>query len=571
MTSESTLAVKREEQFRRTALLYFLPLVILNFLAGARVMSSNPGLVPNEHYIGFICAGLLTVAALVLVQDIRRLMPVSYFLCGVLGTFFVYRQTSLMFGPSALNERLSVFMPLYGYYAIFYFAFLVFLPRRIAERACWGFWVIFSLIALLRLLPDWDYFAGRHGARDLLIYLLIANPMFILLARLMMRMQALLTVSEAELESSQRELELMGQVASREARFERAVRGSRDGLWEWDPAEKKLWLSGQVSHLLKLTADELPADMDGFLARVQHPERNAVQRAIEQSYREESSFELECSLLCGDGTCQWFALKGVAEHDSSTGGICMSGSLQSIHQRRVAEDALRASNEALSEFAAVAAHDMKAPVRRISMFASRLERELESNPEKCRVHLQGIHRVTENMTELVDRLLDYAAADRPTEAGIVSLHLVLQDVLEILEFEIKEKSAQVSLSNLPKVWGNAGDLRQIFQNLVGNALKFCERAPQIEVVATESGEFVEVAVRDNGIGIKPEYMEQIRMPLERLHSAAEFQGYGLGLATVERILSRNGGSLTIDSTPGEGSVFTVRLPAGDSPSDSDSA
>ncbi len=564
--------VSREERYRRIALLYFLPLVILNFLAGTKVMAANPGLFQNEHYLGLVFALLLSGLGIWLWRDASRLMVASYFMCGCLAVFFLYREGSLLYGPSSRREDLSMFMPLFGYHAVLYFSFLVFLPRQVSEKACWAVWFIVSTMALVRMLPQWDYFSTRQGAPDLLIFLLIANPMLILLGRLLLRVQDLLSESERDLARSQRELDLQLAVARGEERFQRAVDGSRDGLWEWQVGGgTRLWMSFQVSRLLGIKISELPASMDEVLELVEEERRLEVKTRFEQARGALDAFEVECRMRTGAGEYRWFGIKGVASR-AADGHVYVSGSLQSIQRRREAEDKLRASNEALSQFAAVAAHDLKSPARKIGAFVDLVRRKLGERSESVEAHLAAIQRLSGFMLELISRLLSYASADAPTEAGEVRLRAVLEDVLEMLDQEVAERGAEVVVGDLPVVWSNAGDMRQVFQNLIANALKFCERTPRVEISSRPgpTPSTVEVIVRDNGIGIENKYLAQIHKPLTRLHSSAEYEGFGLGLATVVRIVERNRGRLTIESTPGEGSVFIVCLQR-PGVSDSDSA
>lgn len=559
---EDATNATRLQGFQRLALLYFLPLVILNLIAGARIMSRNPGLVEGEHVMGYVLAGVLALAGLALIRNPRLVQQVSYILCLTLIVFFGYREASLLYGPAIANEKQSLFFPLFGYHAIIYFAFLVFLPRSIAEKVCWAMWLYVTVLVMVRFSADWPHFLARQGGRDLLIYLLVANPMFIFLGRLMLQMQEQVSEAEAALQSSRRELQLLEDVAESEARFERAVRGSRDGLWEWpDTAREAFWVSERGKSLLGLQDRDVPPSFP-YLLRHTHPDdQERVREAFSESQRDNHGFELEARFGDGDPEqFRWFALKGFAETDPETGIQCMAGSLQSIEARKRAEAQMQADNEALTNFAGIAAHDIKAPLRKIQSFSSLIGRKLEQDPATARQHLERIKVTTDRLLELLESLLTYASSSRQVPMDVVNLRLVMKDVLEALSLDIDAKNAQIDVGEMPRAWSNATSLRQVFQNLIANSLKFCERQPQIRITANVCGPWVQIRLTDNGIGIPADHLANIRKPLERLHTQSEYEGHGLGLATVERTLNRLQGRLEISSEEGVGSSFCIYLP-----------
>jgi light-regulated signal transduction histidine kinase (bacteriophytochrome) len=168
------------------------------------------------------------------------------------------------------------------------------------------------------------------------------------------------------------------------------------------------------------------------------------------------------------------------------------------------------------------------------------------------------------MQRLINDLLAYSRVERrgnpiqQTEA-----EAAFNAALENLDVAVKEYGATVTHESLPTIKADATQLVQLFQNVIGNAIKFRgESPPQIHVGVAEVGDFWQFSVRDNGIGIEPQYFERIFLVFQRLHTRREYQGTGIGLAICKRIVERHGGRIWVESVPGEGSTFHFTLPKG---------
>lgn len=234
--------------------------------------------------------------------------------------------------------------------------------------------------------------------------------------------------------------------------------------------------------------------------------------------------------------------------------------------RRQTQDLMRA-NQDLERFAYVASHDLKEPLRKITgyteMVALRYDAALD---EEGRGYMALITDAAKRMSQLISDLLEYSRAGRLSVAR-VELEDVLKKVIEDLEIPIKESRASVSHDPLPAVTGDEVQLAQVFQNLIANGLKFRgEEAPRIHVGSVEEGESWRFFVSDNGIGIEPEYREKIFAMFERLHGRQRYPGTGIGLAICKKVVEAHGGSIRVESTPGEGSTFLFTLPKGGRPS-----
>ncbi|HEY1921335.1 MAG TPA: PAS domain S-box protein [Tepidisphaeraceae bacterium] len=224
---------------------------------------------------------------------------------------------------------------------------------------------------------------------------------------------------------------------------------------------------------------------------------------------------------------------------------------------------LRRSNRELEQFAYIASHDLQEPLRMVSSYTQLLDRryrgKLGSDADEFIAYaVEGATR----MRSLIDDVLDFAKVsreappDEPTE-----LQPLLSAVLADLAAVIREKNAQITSDPLPVVAGNSSQLRQVLQNLVGNAIKFCKRPPRIHIEALRDGDNWSISIRDNGIGIDSKHFDKIFQAFQRLNGHSEFTGNGIGLAVCKRIVERHGGTIRVDSRPNEGSTFTFTLPA----------
>lgn len=234
-------------------------------------------------------------------------------------------------------------------------------------------------------------------------------------------------------------------------------------------------------------------------------------------------------------------------------------------RRRVRERTaeLAKSNAELEQFAYVASHDLQEPLRMISSYLQLLAQDYKGRldaeaDEMIDFAVDGAHR----MRALIDDLLAYSrVSTRGRAFEAVDLGAVLADVLTDMKVSLAEAGAEVTSDALPTVPADAGQLRRVFQNLIGNAIKYRgERASCIHVSAEPAGEEWHLAVRDNGIGFDPEYGERIFEIFRRLHGRKDYPGTGIGLSICRKIIERHHGRIWAESEPGKGATFHFTLP-----------
>lgn len=224
---------------------------------------------------------------------------------------------------------------------------------------------------------------------------------------------------------------------------------------------------------------------------------------------------------------------------------------------------LARSNAELEQMAYVASHDLQEPLRMVTSYLQLLEQryggQLDADAHDfIEFAVDGAKR----MQALIDDLLSYSRVGtkakplQPTDC-----EAVMKTALQSLRMAIDESGAKIQCAGLPRVLGDAAQLAQLFQNLIANAIKFRgEAVPRIDIRAEREDGFWRFEVRDNGIGIAPDYFERIFVMFQRLHNRSKYPGTGIGLAICKKIVERHGGRIWVDSAPGQGAVFKFTLP-----------
>jgi signal transduction histidine kinase len=244
------------------------------------------------------------------------------------------------------------------------------------------------------------------------------------------------------------------------------------------------------------------------------------------------------------------------------------------HELTAKNEELELRNHELQQFAWVVSHDLKEPIRKIELFTG-LIRERHLMESEAAIHCADrALAAADRMTHLINDLLDYSRLSAASTPRPVDLNAVVRDVLDDLAHRIQEKKAKVRTGHLPTVPGVASQLRQVFQNLLGNALKFSKLGipPEISVLAetvaeksfsgpaTHDGAYCRITIKDNGIGFEEKYLDRIFVIFQSLNPRDSYEGTGIGLAIAKKIIEKHDGLITARSTPGNGASFLLVLP-----------
>ena len=229
------------------------------------------------------------------------------------------------------------------------------------------------------------------------------------------------------------------------------------------------------------------------------------------------------------------------------------------HSFNIMTEEVARRNDELEQFAYVASHDLQEPLNTISNFVGLLDRK--PHDEESRVYMEHVLKATSTMRTLILDLSELARIGEDADFESVSCQEVLEEVLLDLQTEIEEANADISVDSMPTVWGNRSHLFSLFKNLLSNAIKF--RRPGVDPVISLSADANRThhffSIHDNGIGIKDKFRERIFVAFQRLHTASEFEGTGVGLAICKKIVDLHNGKIWVESIPGEGSNFHFTL------------
>ena len=219
-------------------------------------------------------------------------------------------------------------------------------------------------------------------------------------------------------------------------------------------------------------------------------------------------------------------------------------------------------NKELEQFNYIASHDLQEPLRTVSNYIQILEEDFSKELSgEVRNHLHTIGRATTRMSMLVHSLLDFSRLGQNRKLVFTDCGFVVKNVIADLDRLIKTTGAVITVGDLPVINAYETELRQLFQNLINNAIKFrrTNTTPEINIGCKDKDDYFEFYVTDNGIGIAPRHFDRIFQIFQRLNPDKEFEGYGIGLAYCKKIVEMHGGKIEIESIVGKGSTFKFSI------------
>ena len=402
------------------------------------------------------------------------------------------------------------------------------------------------------------------------------------------------------------------------SRLQEAQRIGHIGNWEWDIQSNIITLSEGLYKIYGIDSCNL-VKYDTILNMILPEDQEIVNGNIEKALRERNPFKYEIRIRRQDEdiriiSCCGEVVTDFAGHPLNI--ICVEQDIterkeieyalweaknelestvkrrtrelnetnehlqRELEERKITEDKLKKSekdlkllieelkrsNEELQQFAYVSSHDLQEPLRTITSFTQLIERrykdKLDSDADEF---IEYIVDAAKRMQTLINDLLNYSrVATRGKEFELTDTKEILENTISNLYASIKENHAEITSENLPKIMADKRQMIQLFQNLIGNAIKFRkpEISPKIHIKASKNenkNEYI-FSVQDNGIGIEKQYMERIFTIFQRLHTREEYDGTGIGLAVSKRIVERHGGNIWVESEPPDGSTFYFTFP-----------
>lgn len=343
------------------------------------------------------------------------------------------------------------------------------------------------------------------------------------------------------------------------------------GYYVYDMIEDR-WESSEILDSIFGIGPVYPRDAKGWLDLVVPEQKAEMAAYLDEIVAGEHDFDKEYRIRRqSDGAVRWVAGLGKVERDGSNRAIRMIGTIHDVTDKIRAQEELSKqaeelarSNADLEQFAYVASHDLREPLRMVASYMRLLERRYGSSlNEEAHEFIAYAREGAFRMDKLVLDLLAYSRVGRLSEEpGPVRMGEVIDSALHQLADRIDESGADIRVaSNLPTVSGHHEELVRLFQNLIDNAIKYRapERSPRIEITARFDRPFTVITVADNGIGIDPDYFERIFVIFQRLHRHPGYEGTGIGLAICKKIAEQYGGRIWVESASGQGAAFHIAL------------
>jgi hypothetical protein len=366
-------------------------------------------------------------------------------------------------------------------------------------------------------------------------------------------------------------------------RLQLATHVARIGIWDWDVVKNELLWDDSMYQLYGIRGGDFGGAYEAWLRTI-HPEDKAhIDGEIQAALRGEREYAPEFRIVRGDGAIRYFKadsrtirdLDGrpqrmigtnidITEHKQAAAEIRqLNQELEQRVQLRTAQ--LETANKELEAFAYSVAHDLRAPLRHIDGFLELLQKGIGNNlDDKHLQYMSNISGAARRMGKLIDDLLAFSRLGRSEMTKVpVDLGILVQEVIQEFEPEMKNRDIRWNIGELTVIPGDRPLLKIVFGNLISNALKYTRFRSQVEIsigrFPSQNAEEI-IFVRDNGVGFDMNYSEKLFGVFQRLHREEEFEGTGIGLANVRRIISRHGGKTWAEGKVQEGATFFFSLP-----------
>ncbi|HEX2865647.1 MAG TPA: PAS domain S-box protein [Ignavibacteriales bacterium] len=359
-----------------------------------------------------------------------------------------------------------------------------------------------------------------------------------------------------------------------QSRLNDAQKLAHVGSFSIDIATGKIEASEEAYNICELDPAEGKLTLD-FITSCWYPEDKPwVIEAIKEGMSNNKLINFESRMLFPSGKVKYVSYIARPLNDAIGKPIKRVGAVTDITERKLQElelrrtlEELKRSNEELEQFAYVASHDLQEPLRMVSAYTKLLEMQLKDKlDEKTAKYMYFVIDGAKRMHALIQDLLAFSRVTSPRETiSRTDLNDLMAEIMRDFQVAITDHSAQVEIAEMPVLYLDPTQVKLVFQNLIQNAIKFKgAENPFIQIKAEKKEHEWLFSVKDNGIGIDPEFHERIFVIFQRLHEKEKYPGTGIGLSICKKIVERHGGRIWLDSKPGEGSTFFFTIPDGES-------
>jgi PAS domain S-box-containing protein len=348
--------------------------------------------------------------------------------------------------------------------------------------------------------------------------------------------------------------------------------------WEYwiNPDRKLNFVSPSCKRITGYEPDDFEGDPALLVSITREQDKDLIARHLEEDLSATETCHLDFCITTRQGEERYISHYCQPVFDENGVFLGRYANNRDISDRKKIEETLEAhiekleqTNKDLQAFGYMASHDLRESIFLIQAYSKRLRTKCSQDlAEKGRVYLEQIEKAAQHMQMLLDSMLSYSRiATQPKAISRINLNDIAEEVIADMDFFLKKECAVVTLSPLPSVYADYGQMYQLLKNLVSNALKFHkpDQVPNICIYSRQNTSEaktwgLEVIVEDNGIGFEQKESGKIFNLFERLHSKDHFEGTGIGLSICKRIAERHGGEILATSTPGQGSKFIIRFP-----------
>tara|TARA_R110000782_G_scaffold80846_4_gene159938 strand:- start:159789 stop:165440 length:5652 start_codon:yes stop_codon:yes gene_type:complete len=370
------------------------------------------------------------------------------------------------------------------------------------------------------------------------------------------------------------------QIRQSNERFEKVTEATNDAIWDWDIINNQLYWGKGYKTLFGYDVTNNVPDLESWSSRIHPDDLDIILKSLDNIIKDPNSinWQHEYRYKKESGEYAYVIDRGVVIRDEKGSAVRMVGAMTDISYQKDYEESLKKlnvqllkytnelvrSNEELEQFAYVASHDLQEPLRMVTSFLSQLEKKYSNQlDEKAHMYIDFAVDGASRMRNIILDLLEYSRVGKNNdELEPININEVVEQAKVLLRKVIEEKEAIIVYDKLPTIMAYRSPIVQVFQNLIGNGLKYAKAdlTPIIDIKAKELKNEWEFAIKDNGIGIKKDYYEKIFVIFQRLHNRDEYSGTGMGLAIVKKIVENLGGKIWLESEEGKGSTFYFTLP-----------
>ncbi len=344
-----------------------------------------------------------------------------------------------------------------------------------------------------------------------------------------------------------------------------ALENASIGVWVWDILTNEIEWDERMEHMFGIEPGSFAKTYEAFEAFLVDEDIPHTRIALQKALEKEIHFETVYRVKLRDGGVKYINAKALVTKDDKGKPVKMTGVCFDITEmKKDAEqvlfklnEELMRSNKELEQFAYIASHDLQEPLRMVSSFTQLLSKRYKDKLDKdAQEFIQFAVDGASRMQTLINDLLAFSRIQtKIKEFNYVDMHEVLGQVVYNLNINIQAQNALITNGELSVVYADEGQMTQLLQNIIGNALKFSKNTPLIHISSKEENEHFIFSVKDNGIGIEKQYFERIFQIFQRLLPKDEYEGTGIGLAICKRIIERHGGKIWVESEINKGTTF----------------